>query len=481
MQDIPAAQVQFDSTSYVDPYSRVFSWNGGIFRAVVPEMADYFRQIISENWFEKLQEKGNIVSTKITDYILDGYGLILSHRKISPLSYCVEWPPQLLKKAALLTVEICLELSNHNLTLQDAYPWNIQFEGTTPVFIDIGSITPMDEDFLWRPYQQFCNFFMFPLYLYGANLITATRLMLYNYLDGISEDECIKMLPASYRLSNPGAFMRLDVPMEIAIIARKLKIEEKLMNMPAQLKKIDFKSPRKKLFKGLIKEIKGIKLAKNSTVWSDYKQGENSFDSPEKWTEKQKVTAQLLDRLKPVSVMDIACNQGWFSLLAAKKGASVIAFDTDEASIGSLCDKADAENLKILPLILNAINPTPKFGWCLKQFGSALDRLHGDMVFAFALIHHLAIAQWQSFDRIVDTLNRFAKKWLLVEFIPADDEKAKALLARKRENYDWYNLENFISALEKKFSDIEIFDSHPQGRKLLLCHKHSNGHDLYVI
>lgn len=481
MQEIPVGQIQFDSTSYVDPYSRVFSWKGNIFRAVVPQMTDFFREMIQKSWFEKLQEKGSIVSTKITDYFLEGYGLILSHRKISPLSYCVEWPPQLLKKAALLTVELCLELSQHNLTLQDAYPWNIQFEGTKPILIDIGSITPVDNDFLWRPYQQFCNFFMFPLYLYGANFITSTRLMLYNYLDGISEDECVKMLPASYRLGNPGAFMRLDVPMEIAIIAKKLKIEEKLMNLPAQIKKMDFKSPRQKLFKGLINEIKGIKLAGKGSEWSDYKQGDDSFGSSEKWTKKQTTVSDILESLKPGSVVDIACNQGWFSMLAAKKGASVIAFDNDEASISSLCDKAEAENLRILPLIVNVINPTPKFGWCLRQFHSAIDRLHGDLVFAFALIHHLAITQWQSFDRIVDTLAHFADKWLLVEFVPAEDDKAKILLARKRENFDWYNLGNFIKALEKRFKKIEKFDSHPEGRKLLLCHKHSDGHDLYVI
>ena len=471
MNIIPQDEIKFDSTSYIDPNSRVFEWNDKIFRAIVPEMEAFYQKIIDEEWFHTLQDKGWVVGTKKTDYSLDGFGFILSHHKISPLSYCVEWPPFMLKKAAILTIELCLELLKYDLTLQDAHPWNIQFEGVKPVLIDVGSIVNIDSDFLWKPYQQFCNFFMFPLYLYGANIITATRLMLYNYLTGISEDECMRMLPASYRLTHPGAFLRLDVPMEISIIARKLNLEEKLSQMPSQFNEMSYKPARERLFKGLLSEIKGVKLPQNATTWSDYSQGEESLETHDNWTKKQKIVADILDKLKPSSVVDIACNQGWFSMLAAKKGASVIAFDTDEASISKLCIKAEKQNLEILPLVVNIINPTPEFGWCLKQFRSAPDRLKGEMVFAFALIHHLIISQWQSFERVTETLHKFSKKWLLVEFVPAEDEMAKKLLYRKKENFDWYNLENFISALENKFSEIEIFDSSPEGRKLLLCKK----------
>jgi len=471
MREITESEARFDPASYVDPNSRLFRWNGGIYRAIVKEHDAFYSSALGSQWFGDLQESRKIVETSETDLHLEGYGKIYQHREIPFISYCPEWPAPMLQKAAILTVELSLKLIKHNLTLQDAYPWNILFEGTKPIFIDIGSITPYSDKYLWLPYQQFCNFFLFPLYLYGTGLYTPTRSMLLNFIEGISHEDCDFMLPLSFRVKHPSILTTLELPIFAMDLIKRLNIETKITNAPPDLKKGDLIQAKTGFLKGLLKKVKAITFPRKTTAWSEYVQGEVSYDKENEWSKKQKLVRKILKELNPSSVLDVACNKGWFSALAAKNGASVIAVDTDETSVSEVFQMADREDLNILPLVMNILNPTPSFGWCLKQFPSAMDRIKTDMVFAFALVHHLVFSQWQNFGRITELFDAFTKKWLLIEFVPKDDEKALILQSRKNLDFSWYTLDNFIQALNVRFSKVEVFDSYPEGRKILLCTK----------
>ena len=48
-------------------------------------------------------------------------------------------------------------------TLKDASPFNIQFIGSRPVFIDVPSFVPWAEGESWIAYRQFCCGFLIPL------------------------------------------------------------------------------------------------------------------------------------------------------------------------------------------------------------------------------------------------------------------------------------------------------------------------------
>ena len=54
---------------------------------------------------------------------------------------------------------------DHGLTLRDATPYNVQFVGTRPVFIDLGSFEPGADGGPWAAYTQFCRLFLYPLLL----------------------------------------------------------------------------------------------------------------------------------------------------------------------------------------------------------------------------------------------------------------------------------------------------------------------------
>jgi len=96
------------------------------------------------------------------------------------------------------------------------------------------------------------------------------------------------------------------------------------------------------------------------------------------------------------------------------------------------------------------------------------ERIRTEMVLALGLVHHCVFKEWLRFDVIVKELSAYTQQWLLVEFVPPDDRHVSKWYS---DQFSWYNLDNFMAALEKHFTNIEIMESAPVPRKLLLCEK----------
>lgn len=415
---------------------------------------------------------GRMVETSATALRLDGYGLVLSHATVPVRSYCMEWSAEMLKESALLTLEICQKGLEHGAILQDAYPWNVLWNGTTPVFVDVGSLRPVEEEgqFIWSAYQQFCNFFLFPLYLYAAGLHEVVRPLLQDYLRGISFATCSALLSGGYKLTHPQTWTRLELPRRVSSLAQKLELDKKMQKTTHPPERLA--AMRSGFFKGLVRDVSKIRLPKPTTTWVNYYEDWPSWDDSSNWHQKHRALADLLDEHRPNTVVDLACNEGWYAMLAAHRGSRVVAIDFDEGCVTRLYDRASQQRLDVLPLVMNLLNPTPAFGWKLVQFPSALARIQGEMVFALALIHHLVLTNWQSFERVVELLECFTTRWLVLEFVPLDDEKSQVLLSHfQRESFDWYTLENLQSVVSRYFSAQRLLESHPAGRTLILCEK----------
>jgi hypothetical protein len=154
--------------------------------------------------------------------------------------------------------------------------------------------------------------------------------------------------------------------------------------------------------------------------------------------------------------------------LAAVLGSRVVAFDIDETTVTNLYRRNRTMNLPILSLVMDLRNPTPGYGLCNLSFPSAMQRFGCEMVFALALIHHLVFKQHFNFKQIVDTLCSFSTKWLLVEFIPPEDQFVRNW---SPEEFPWYSLDNFIDEIKTQFHTVRILPSFPKPRVLLLCEK----------
>src|SRR5208283_2932115 len=142
------------NASYVDPHGRLFLEDDRMIRHIFTEHAAFYRDLFKKGVIGRLSDKGLLVESHIAKN-RGGEGLFITHPRIEPISYPFEWSPEMLKAAALHTIDLAVELAEHDLTLQDATPYNIVFDCFHPVFVDFTSISPVSGDFLWKPYDQF--------------------------------------------------------------------------------------------------------------------------------------------------------------------------------------------------------------------------------------------------------------------------------------------------------------------------------------
>jgi len=186
------------------------------------------------------------------------------------------------------------------------------------------------------------------------------------------------------------------------------------------------------------------------TEWASY--NENGVHKKEYIEFKTKLISDWLDVLKPMVIWDLGANDGYYSRIAEKKGIDVISYDLDHACLNRnyVLNQRNEES-KILPLFMDLLNPSPSLGWGGTERSSFYKRNEPDMVMALALIHHLVISGNIPLDSIALDFSRLAK-YLIIEFIPLEDEKVKILLQRRKNYFSEYNQKQFERIFSKYYS-----------------------------
>jgi len=475
MFHIPSTEVTFHRSSFADPKGRVFWWEGQLYRGITHENVDFVVQLFQDGVVQNLMDKGLLIQTELTDLSLDGYGLVLRHRMVPFVSYCYEWSPEMLNDAALLIVDLELELTRYGLTLQDAHPWNVLFNGPRPVYVDFSSICPDGGHQLWRAHEEFCRFFIHPLQLTLHGYGRLARWLMQDPYQGVLKSEVTALIRhgslgfaiegtvrETVRRLVSGA--KQCVPTPLRPVAKKV-----FAFLKATLARPETIEPRLAFVHKLRQDVAAITIPTRHTGWSEYyKDSYPPFTPSEEWTQKHRSVHRVFSDLHPSSVLDIGSNRGWYSELAARLGSNVVALDTDEFCIVQLYSVAREKNLPILPLVMDFCLPSPGYGVCYQEGAPAMRRLNCDLVLALALVHHLVFGRHLNFEQISDGLATFSKRWLLVEFISGEDEALQRTWSQK---HSWYTLENCLAALGKAFRTIKSYPSETEHRILLLCEK----------
>lgn len=462
---LSADQIRKNLSSYVDPNGYVFEYNGAVFRAIRKERSNFYRDLFVKGDIERLVSSCHVVSSSIADIEIDdtSIGLIIQHEKVEPITYCVEWCPEMLRDAAETTLNLLQQILEKDMTLQDANPWNILFKGTTPVFVDLTSIVPIDTSLLWPAYDQFQSFFMRPLLLAGQQKgNVAMALLMNNSIQGISLHDYYLNSNCLIKLKNPLLYFKVafdrfiqkhgDIKKNIRAVVQKRHIAVS-RNMRAHF------------YKSLRKRLDSFRFNTNTDVWTEY----YKCIPPEvDKNAKLKTVNGILTRLRPASVLDLGCNTGVFSASAADSGARVIAIDSSEDCINRLYALAKEKKMNITPLISDVICMTPAFGFMGIQYPSLPERSRSELVLCLGLMHHLHITDRQSFDRIASLLNSLSDRHLIFEFVALDDSNNDLLGAGRVINYSF---DGVAGELKKYFPEIEIFESDRPTRKILLCSK----------
>ena len=447
-------------SSYRDPSGFIFYHDGQLYRQVNQCFRDDFDTFISGGLFDHLTGKKLLISHQAIPHNLTGtveWYQTLKPESIAFISYPYEWCFDMLKDAALLTLELAREAMKKHMMLKDASSFNVQWHDGRMVFIDTLSFERYNEQRPWIAYRQFCEHFFAPLALMHY-LQTPLQGMLMAYPDGIPLSVARKLLPFKSRF-NLHTYLHLHLNASVAN-----KKQEQQVNKPFSKQKME------NLLRSLEEGIRSFSLDRTSGVWSDYY--DEALQRNEYIEHKKKLVAEWTNKLQWSTAFDAGANEGEFTSLLKQKAKLIISADFDHYSINNLYKKIIKDGTSnVCPLLIDLSNPSPAIGVNNTERSSFLQRIRADLIMALALIHHLCIGKNIPFSHVAKMF-RQAGRYLLIEFVPKTDEKVQLMLANKKDVYDHYNEQDFINEFETYFTILSKQAIAGSGRTLYLMEAH---------
>ena len=458
------ADLARDPSSYVDPKGFVFHLDGEIYRYIRADAAPFFERLFEDGTLARLVGQSQLVPSALADLVIedDPNGMVVHHEHIRPVSYCVEWCPGMLRAAGRLTLNLAHDLAGRDLMLQDAHPWNVLFRGTTPIFVDLTSISVADEKVIWPAHEQFEAYFLRPLILVGDGKGRVVRALLMNNIEGVGRSDFLSLISTGRRLRHPGVVLG---DWAEGWLQRRPVVKERARRLAERATARATPAVRRRFLRRLRHRLESIRAPTAKHSWTHY-----YAEIPPGVDKNTKLNAVrgILDRLRPGTVLDLGCNIGVFSLEAARRGARVISLDTDDACVESLYVAARRDDLPITPLIANVLCPTPAYGFMGRQYPDLWSRARANTVLCLGLMHHLHLTGRTSLERIATMVDAVTEQHLIFEFVARDDPNIARLPERRRIDYD---LDSVVGALRDHFRDIEVRPSDRPTRNLLLCSK----------
>jgi hypothetical protein len=455
----------FHLISRQDDSGCLFWKNGRLYQGLHSSSATLYADLLQRGLIKELVQSGLLIENRLMHHTLSpqGYTRIVEYPVPSIVSFAHEWSPEMLRDAGRLVLDLAARLHARNLELRNAHTGNVIFQGPQPVFVNLGAMQPTSSSLHWPEAERFREQFLNPLYLASASAGDVARSLMQTAFDGRISAINVKHFSFKEKLT----IRARTVARELARHVLPLHVQRFLRK---ELPRHRSGGTQGTHLAYLRKELESIPLPQPKTGWSDY-YGDclSPLEPNPAWTSKQRQVFEILARIGPSTVLDVGANRGWYSLMAAKHGASVVAIDTDSTCMSRLYSDARSQSLCVLPLIMDIRAPSPAHGLCGELYSPAWDRLQCDFVLALAIVHHLALRSRLTFDQIVRLLKRFSKRHLLVEFTNPDDPMSKRLIGPWSSSYSWYTSENFQTVLRQHFSAIDRYPSHSETRELYYC------------
>ena len=391
--------------------------------------------------------------------IVDGCAGVLEHERIPFVSYPYEWTFSMLKDAALLQLDLNLAALEEGMILKDSTPYNVQFVGAKPVFVDVGSFERLRDGEPWVGYRQFCMMYLYPLLLQAAKGIEFHP-WLRGSIGGITPAQMRGMVSFRDRFRKGfflNVFMLSKLEARHADRGKEVKAEVKQAGFKKELIVANVRRMRKL--------VAGLSWDPPKGVWVGY--GERNSYSGEDAERKDEFVREVATSQRWGLTWDIGANNGRYSLIAEEGSDYVLAVDADQGPVELLHrDLRKEGDEKILTLTMNLADPSPSLGWRGLERKDLPARGKPDLVLALALIHHVTIAANVPVAEFVDWLAGLGTS-LVIEFPTREDPMVKKLLGPKREGlHPDYERVNFERVLAAAF-DVERRERSKSGTRLL--------------
>jgi SAM-dependent methyltransferase len=203
------------------------------------------------------------------------------------------------------------------------------------------------------------------------------------------------------------------------------------------------------LYQSLRRQLKAVapvaaQDSARASTWSGYLDHKSLY-SPAQLAQKERFVEEALDLIRPSRVLDVGANEGRFSLLAAQHGAEVVAIDSDPVVVGSIWQRASADDRNVLPLVVDLTRPTPAVGWRNQECPSFLDRARGsfDLVLMLAVVHHILVTERIPLEDLLVVADELSREYVLIEYVAPADPMFQKIVRGRDELYadfspDWF-------------------------------------------
>lgn len=473
---IPINEIRFSSLSLMDS-GHLFRWQGRIYRAIKPQHSAAVKQLFMSGLIEALVGEGVFIPSKITEFELEGYGLIVEHDVVRVVTYPHEWCYSMLKQAALLALRVNEIAAGYGYQTYDCHGYNVLFDGERPLYVDLGSFTPYRtrrKELL--SYDEFLRGYLYPLTLWASFGSALGRRMVPRPGFLLSTEDYLRLRWGMFKPPFADAIGRL-----LSKLHRFYAIREEVFlaykgRHPGW--KIFLVSIIRKFgtFVASIEELRRhvsrIRRREERTLWSNYHDSFVQQDGQVALSTRLRHVADILLSSGICSVLEIAGNQGVLSrqLKRMKSDLLVTCTDVDEHAVDKGYCAGVTEKTGVHWAVLN-----PFFSEYGSTEESPTTRYCADAVVALALSHHLILSQGIPLAWFLDVLSRFSNKLVLVEFMPLglfNGETAPPVPS-------WYTADWFQKEFEARFTLVSRTQTE-KNRILFVGEKRADMHDVPV-
>lgn len=435
--------MQKNPASFRDPSGSVYEDASGIYRTIASDYGEEWTALRESGLLSEAVDRKQLISfeevTPPEPEALPRAWKYLRVTRLPFISYPYEWSFSQLQQAALLTLDLHLQALEKGFTLKDASAYNVQFLDGRPIFIDLLSFERWKEGRSWQAYGQFCTHFLAPLALMAFVDLRCGTLSR-QWIDGVPLDFACRLLPWRLRMK-PGLGMHLflhahmrDKHADGRAAAEKVKKNHlSLQNM-------------KDVAQSLRACVASLSPCRQTTEWGDYYTDTNYTDAAAQ--AKAGIVRETAARHPGALAVDIGANDGTYSRLLGPSFHTVLATDFDPMAVERHARQYANESANILPLVVDALAPTPAIGWANEERASFAARCKADFLLALAVCHHLVITGGIPLERIALWFSSLLRNngIALVEFVPRADSQVERLLAARDDIFTSYTEENFIAA-----------------------------------
>lgn len=439
-----------DSGSFRDPLSRVFIADEAIYRGFTELGARDIDAVWSKPFIEKWSKRGDLIATEFVSPAsapIEGeWSKVMRHPKLPFISYPYEWTFSMLRDAALLQLKLTKTALKHDVSVKDATPYNVQFVGSKPVFIDAGSFEVRNESDPWYGYLQFCQLYLYPLMI-QSYLGVGYQSFLRGSVNGVDPITMRKLLGPGRPWSRRRG--RLANVVFHAMAQKRFADSDVEIKREASAAGMNPKILTATIDK-LSSTIKKMSLHDKQSTWSEYSERGHYVEAS--LDEKERFVRDAVATQHRKQVWDLGCNDGKFSRIASAHADYVVAADADPLVVDRLYLTLKSEkNDKILPLYVDLADSGGGIGWRGRERSGFFDRGRPEVVLYLAVIHHMAITHNVPVPAQIDMLADLTPE-LVIEFPHHDDPMVKRLMRNKREGiHSDYSLPEFERALALRF------------------------------